>query len=283
MSEHTSFRAGGSADLAVFPETEEQLLSVLSHLNSQNICHIVIGNGSNTLFSDSGYRGVVVMTDRIQSVTQNGCTITASCGVSLTLLAKKASDASLTGGEFLFGIPGTVGGGIRMNAGAYGGEIADILTSCRYYDYKTDSVVTVSNSDCAFSYRNSLFQTKRSVVLSAVFTFNEGNKENIEAKMKELMAGRREKQPLEYPSAGSAFKRPVGGFAAKLIDECGLKGYTVGGASVSEKHAGFVINKGGATAADIQKLMDDVRKTVYEKTGILLDPEIEFVSATDKD
>jgi len=277
MSEYTSFRAGGNATLAVFPQNEDELLSALSFLSKEKIKHVLIGNGTNVLFADEGYGGVVLLTDKLKQMTVNGCEITASCGVSLSALAKRACDASFSGGEFLYGIPGTVGGGICMNAGAYGGEIADILTSCRYYDCQTDSLHTVSADECKLSYRHSLFQEKKAVVLSAVFSFKPGKKEEIEATMKELLNRRREKQPLEYPSAGSAFKRPKDGFAAKLIDDCSLKGYTVGGAAVSEKHAGFVINKGNATASDIRRLMEDVQAIVHEKTGIFLEPEVKFI------
>lgn len=278
LSKRTSFKIGGSARIAVFPETEEKLVAAVLATKSNGERCVLLGNGSNVLVSDRGFDGVCVITTDCNSFAIDGDVITASCGVTLARLAAAARDASLTGLEFAHGIPGTVGGGVFMNAGAYGGEIADVLFSSVCFDLSSGKTVEMGTEDHRFGYRTSVYSRNEDLILlSAKFQLKRGEKAEISAKMSELMAKRREKQPLEYPSAGSTFKRPVDNFAGKLIEESGLKGYTVGGAKVSEKHAGFVINAGGATANDVKKLISDVKERVFADSGVLLECEIKFI------
>lgn len=278
LSKRTSFKIGGAARVAVFPDTNEKLVAAVLAAKSNGERCVLLGNGSNVLVSDRGFDGVCVITTDCNSLSIDGDVITASCGVTLARLAAAARDASLTGLEFAHGIPGTVGGGVFMNAGAYGGEIADVLLSSVCFDLSSGKTVEMDAKDHRFGYRTSVYSRNEDLILlSAKFQLKHGEKAEISAKMSELMAKRREKQPLEYPSAGSTFKRPVDNFAGKLIEESGLKGYTVGGAKVSEKHAGFVINAGGATANDVKKLISDVKERVFADSGVLLECEIKFI------
>ncbi|MBO5409678.1 MAG: UDP-N-acetylmuramate dehydrogenase, partial [Clostridia bacterium] len=274
----TSFKIGGNADLMLFPDTQEKLIKTSEYSKSIGCPFYIIGKGSNLLFPDDGYRGVVINTcnlTAIELVDDN--TIRCECGVSMTRLAKFALENSLMGLEFAYGIPGTVGGGVYMNAGAYGGEIKDVIVSATHID-SDGQLVTLDKEKLCLTYRHSFYSDKDFIITSAEFRLEKGDAEEIKAKMDDLMFRRKDKQPLEYPSAGSTFKRPEGYFAAALLDEAGLKGYSVGGAQVSEKHAGFVINKGGATASDVINLMEHCKKTVFEKFGVELEPEVKIIS-----
>ena len=272
LKTRASFRTGGNADVLVLPESEDDLVFALEKFGSK----YVFGNLSNTLITDGGIRGNVIITTSVKGVAVNGENVTCLCGDSLSSFASSCRDNSLTGAEFCYGIPGTIGGGVFMNCGAYGGQLSDILTSVKLWS-EDKGVFTLENEEMDFSYRKSIVQTQPYIVLSATFGLKKGNKAEIGAKMDELMASRRAKQPLEYPSCGSTFKRPEGHFAGALIEQCGLKGYTVGGASVSEKHAGFVINSANATSDDILSLVEYIKKTVFDKTNVLLEEEIRIV------
>ena len=279
IAPYTSFRIGGCVDFMLFPQSTEALAGACCELKEKGIRFMVMGNGSNLLFPDHGYRGVVVVTTELKNITVNGNIITAECGASLTKLAGSALENSLTGFEFAYGIPGSVGGAVYMNAGAYVSEVSEVLKSCTCFDTNTCEILTLDNADCDFSYRNSIFEKSgnRYVILDAVFELSKGDKDVIRAQMNEFMSKRREKQPLEYPSAGSAFKRAPGYLTAKLIDDAGLKGFCIGGAQVSTKHAGFIINAGGATADDVTSLMKHIQKTVKEKFGVDIEGEIRIV------
>lgn len=279
MSRHTTFKTGGAADFAVYPDSIESLKGICVALDSLKVKYMVVGNGSNLLFPDEGFRGVAVITTTMKNAEVVGNTIKADCGASLIKLSVMARDNSLKGFEFAYGIPGSVGGAVYMNAGAYGSEISDILKSCRVYDRESGEILSFCNSECDFSYRNSIFEKgkNRYIILDAEFELEEGNTDEIGVLMEDYMSRRRDKQPLEYPSAGSAFKRTEGYFTAKLIDDAGLKGYTIGGAQVSEKHAGFIINKGNATANDVKSLMKHIKDTVKEKFGVDIEGEIRIV------
>lgn len=273
-----SFRTGGEVAIAVQPRNCEQIKSVLDFLKKNNKKHIVLGRGSNVVFPDGKYCGAVVLTHGLDGIKRGGNTVCAGAGVTLTALARFAEENSLTGLEFAHGIPGSVGGGIYMNAGAYGGELSNSLVLCECYDCESGNFLKLENSECDFYYRHSVFQNNKDlIVLSARFELDFGDKSKIRQRMNELKAARTEKQPLEYPSAGSTFKRPEGYFAGKLIEDCGLKGFRIGGAAVSEKHAGFVINTGGATASDVKETVEHIKNTVFEKFGVSLECEIEFI------
>lgn len=272
LAKYSSFRTGGKAGRIIFPESSEELVTALRENPDAPVC----GNLSNTLVLDGGIDGAVIITTKLNSVSVNGSTITAAAGATLTSVAVAARDASLTGCEFLYGIPGTVGGGVFMNAGAYGGEIADIIESAVVFT-PDGRVTTLSEDDLGFGYRTSKLQSTKCILLSAVFSLQSGNKDAVSSVMDDLMNRRMATQPLDKPSCGSTFKRPAGNFAGKLISDCGLKGMSVGGARVSEKHAGFIINGGGATSRDILDLVQLVKKTVFEKTGVLLEEEIRII------
>ena len=277
LSAHCSFKIGGPARVIAVPSDVTSLSKICCILKEHELAPFPLGNGSNILFPDEGLSDLfIISTEKLQKLflLPDGA-IYAEAGVSLAKRAGFAQQHGLTGLEFASGIPGTVGGGLRMNAGAYGGELKDVVESVVTYYLPDQALYELTNEQCDFAYRNSRFQKVGGfVLLSAVFRLQEGEKEAIAAKMRELNERRRDKQPLDLPSAGSAFKRPEGHYAAQLIDECGLKGLTVGGAQVSEKHAGFVVNAGGATSHDVYDLMRQVRNTVYEKTGVQLEPEI---------
>ena len=274
MARHTSFRIGGPAEVLARPSSEGELISVLRLCRAEEIPCRILGGGTNILAPDEGIPGVVVSVrglDRIRPVSDTE--LEAGCGVSLARLANYAQKRGLTGLEFAHGIPGTVGGGMYMNAGAYGGEMVQVAVSARFLR-PDGEIETFRGEDMGLSYRHSAFMEREGVILSARFRLTPGDPEAILARMKELSEKRRASQPLDLPSAGSAFKRPVGGYAAALIQNAGLKGFRVGGAAVSEKHSGFVVNLGGATAADVLELLDQVRARVLADSGIALEPEI---------
>jgi len=277
MARHTTFRIGGEADVFVEP-TREEVLEVISYCKEQEIPVTIIGNGSNLLVGDGGIRGVVLCVGRNMSHVQvSGDVIDAEAGALLAQVASAARDASLTGMEFAAGIPGSLGGAVVMNAGAYGGEMKDILVdvTCLLADGR---VVTYGAEELELSYRHSkVMEMEGCVVLSARIRLKEGQQDAIVATMRELAAKRQEKQPLNFPSAGSTFKRPEGYFAGKLIEDAGLRGFQVGDAQVSQKHCGFVINRGAATAADVRELIEEVTRRVREDAGVEMTPEVRFV------
>ena len=272
MSSHCTFRAGGTAKYYVIPDEYKKVRDVLRLCVEENIPYYVIGNGSNLLVQDDGFDGVIIEIDSaLAKIEINGNEIVAKAGAKLSKIAVKALNESLTGFEFAHGIPGNLGGAVTMNAGAYGGEMKDVLKWVKVLD-NNGEMKTLKAEELELGYRTSIIVKEKMIVLEACIELHEGNRDEIEMHMKELMAKRKEKQPLEYPSAGSTFKRPEGYFAGKLIQDAGLKGYRVGGAMVSEKHSGFVINYDNATATDIINLMKDVRKKVYEEFQVTLEP-----------
>lgn len=276
MSRHTTFKAGGEADRFLIPETEEEFAAAVRELRAGGEEFYIIGNGSNLLVSDAGFRGTIVSTERLDGLTELPEGFRAGAGVLLSRLAKAAARRGLTGLEFAGGIPGTVGGAVLMNAGAYGFEMKDVLVRASVLA-ADGTVCGISLPALALSYRSSILMENGGIVLAAEFALKEGSEDAIRARMAELSDKRREKQPLEYPSAGSTFKRPEGYFAGKLIEDAGLKGFSVGGASVSEKHAGFVINRDHASASEIYALCREVQRRVYEKSGVRLELEVRLV------
>lgn len=278
MREYTSFKAGGCAREMLIVESTDELLEVMKELSCQGGKYIMLGNGSNTLVRDSGYDGTVIkLGESFNSVEIQDTKIVAGAGALLSVVAKKALAEDLTGFEFASGIPGSVGGAIFMNAGAYGGEMKDIVESVTMVKRDGSGVVTVSGSEMDFAYRHSILENSGDIVVSVVFALEKGNHDEIADTMADLMKRRNEKQPVQYPSAGSFFKRPEGYFAGKLVQDAGLKGLTVGGAQVSQLHSGFVINVGGATATDIIDLMHIVQNTVYDRFGVNLEPEVRII------
>ena len=275
LAKHTSFRIGGPAEVMAFPKSKEELSDILKTSKLLDCKPVIIGAGTNILAPDDGIRGlVIVLKDCLDGMKQLDEThIQISAGVTMTRAALYAAGLGLSGLEFAHGIPGTVGGGVYMNAGAYGGEISQVCARVQVMDSEGNTHV-LSNAEMDFSYRHSRIEDEGGIVLSADFSLSQKNPEEIRATMQELMARRKNSQPLDLPSAGSAFKRPVGGYAAALIDQAGLKGFQVGGAAVSQKHAGFVVNVGGATANDVKQLLKEVSGKVYEQTGIRIEPEI---------
>jgi UDP-N-acetylmuramate dehydrogenase len=278
MSGHCSFMTGGLAALFIEPSGAEQIARVITAANEYGVKLFTLGNGTNVLFSDEGFNGIVmrVKTGLEQMRLVDETTIECQGGASVQALARFALEAGLSGLEFAYGIPGSVGGGVAMNAGAYGGELKDCCTLVHHIT-NNGKLGSFTAREAGFSYRHSAYRDNGYVITEAVFALQKGDKAEIKAKMEDFMRRRREKQPLELPSAGSTFKRPVGGYASELIDRCGLKGKRVGGAMVSEKHAGFIVNAGGATSADILALIAEIQKIVQEKTGILLEPEVKIV------
>ena len=276
MSKYTSFKAGGKARFLIKANQIQDIKDAIKITKEQNIPFLVIGNGSNILFKDGLYNGIIIKVE-LNKLEINKDKATVSAGVKNAVLAQKLLENELSGFEFAAGIPGTIGGAIRMNAGAYGGEIKDILEEVTYLDYSTLEEKTITNKECDFEYRDSVFCNNKNIILSATFNFNKDEKINIQEKMNLYAKSRKDNQPLEYPSAGSTFKRGEDFITAKLIDECGLKGYTIGGAQVSEKHAGFIINKDKATSKDIIELIDYVKKVVKEKKGKKIELEIEII------
>ncbi|MBQ2634640.1 MAG: UDP-N-acetylmuramate dehydrogenase [Oscillospiraceae bacterium] len=275
MAAHCSFRIGGPAALFAEPSDEAELLALLAALRERGVRPLLLGKGTNVLVADAGVPGVVVhIGEALGAVRVAGTRMEAGAGVALSVLAQRAREHSLTGLEFAHGIPGSLGGAVVMNAGAYDGEMKDVVVSVRYLDGEGTLRET---EDMGFAYRRSRFSDGQSVVLSAVLQLREGDGEAVAARMRELGERRRSKQPLDRPSAGSTFKRPARGYAAALIEGAGLKGLSVGGAQVSEKHAGFVINTGNASCADVLALMELVRARVLEKYGVELEPEVRIV------
>ena len=276
MRKHTTFRVGGTVSLFAEPKSIEAFVWAARELQRRDLPRLVMGNGSNLLFSDRPHTLAVLSTARLDTVRLSGDSLISGAGVLLSRLASAAAEACLTGLEFAHGIPGSLGGGIYMNAGAYGGELRDVIEAVTYLD-AGGALRTVPGAECDFGYRHSRFQGADDTILSAVLRLRPGDPKEIREKMDDLSRRRREKQPLNFPSAGSTFKRPQGDFAARLIEAAGLKGLTVGGAQVSEKHAGFLINLGNATAEDILSLMDQVRERVYLTSGVTLEPEIRII------
>ena len=277
MSSHTTFRIGGPAEVFLMPESYEQIRSALALCREEGLPYFVLGNGSNLLVSDSGYRGVIIQMDRnMGDIELKGTEIRACAGALLSSVAAAARKASLTGFEFAGGIPGTLGGAVVMNAGAYGGEMKDVRREVTVMTKEGD-IRVIPSDRLELGYRTSIIKKAGYLVLEAVISLEKGDTQAIQEKTKELASKRTEKQPLDYPSAGSTFKRPEGYFAGKLIMDSGLRGFRVGGAQVSEKHCGFVINTGGATAKDVKELMDHVIRTVKEKYNITLEPEVKFL------
>ncbi len=277
MKKHTTFKIGGCADIFCEPKNADELKKLIDFFKSNSIPHTVIGNGSNLLVSDKGVRGAVIKTgSRMAEININGDTITAGAGALLSRLARIATEEGLSGMECISGIPGSVGGALYMNAGAYGAEISDITESVTYLMPNGELVCSPRN-DLKLEYRNTSFMENSGIIVSCVLRLKRGNKERIAADMAEITKRRIDKQPIELPSAGSFFKRPEGHFAGKLIEDCGLKGYSVGGAKISEKHAGFVVNFNNASAADVIGVMNGVRDKVYSETGVTLEPEVRFL------
>ena len=277
MSRHTTFRIGGNADYFVKPGNADEVPAVIVVCREYNIPYFILGNGSNLLVSDDGYRGMIInIMDNMDSVTVDGRIITAQAGAMLVRVSVMARDNALTGLEFASGIPGTIGGAVYMNAGAYGGEMKNVVKTVRAID-EYGRIYELDSEKMDFSYRHSIVEERKLIVLEVTLELEHGSREAIDDRMKELAEARRSKQPLEYPSAGSTFKRPEGYFAGKLIMDAGLRGYSVGGAQVAEKHCGFVINKGGATASDVVELIRDVQHDVDDKFGVTLEPEVKML------
>ncbi|MBQ2726122.1 MAG: UDP-N-acetylmuramate dehydrogenase [Clostridia bacterium] len=274
MYRHTTFKIGGPAALFLTPDSTDSMTALCTMLKETGAKHFFLGNGSNVLFDDGGFDGAVISLAGLNSVSADGNMIRAEAGASVASVCKAAREASLTGLEFAFGIPGTVGGAVYMNAGAYGGETAFVLTESTYLDLDTLTVCTIPLTEHSFGYRESVYKHTKRLILSAEFTLTEGKREEIAALMADYMNRRVTKQPLEYPSAGSVFKRYPGRYTGQMIDESGLKGYTIGGAQVSEKHAGFIINKGGATAKDVLDLIAYIKKVILENYGCELECEV---------
>lgn len=278
MSRHTTFRIGGPAKVFVSPDNIEKIIKTIELLKKEEQEYFILGNGSNLLVADEGYKGIVVSTENLKELNiekEDGdmTYIYAQAGVMLSRAAVLASESSLTGFEFAGGIPGSIGGAVSMNAGAYGGEIKDVIVGADVL-MEDGSVVKMTNKELELSYRNSIIQKKNLVVLSAEFALKKGKKEEILAKMKDFSTRRRDKQPLEYASAGSTFKRPEGYFAGKLVDDAGLRGYRVGNVMVSEKHCGFVVNVGGGTCEEAKAVITHVREEVEKKFGVILEMEV---------
>lgn len=279
MSKHTSFKIGGNADILVKIEDVEGIKSILEFSDKEHIPIYIIGNGSNLLVKDNGIRGIALMicmdTYKIDKQEKKAI-VTVEAGTKLAGLAQELLKQGITGFEFASGIPGTIGGAIRMNAGAHGKEMKDIVVTTTYID-EHGNVNTVSNKEQEFSYRSSVFSKNKWIIINTVLEFEYGNKKEIQEKMQEYARYRKEKQPIKYPSAGSTFKRGEDFITAKLIDECGLKGYSIGGAKISELHAGFIINTGDATASDVLELVKYTKEKVYEKFNKTIELEIEVI------
>ena len=274
MSGHCSFRIGGPAAVMALPGSAGELQQLCQLLRQKGVRPLLIGNGTNILPPDGPLdRFVVVTCPAVGAVTVSGAALTADCGATLASAAAAAAQAGLTGLEFAHGIPGSVGGGIVMNAGAYGGELKDVVVRTDYLDEDL-ALRSVTGQEHDFSYRHSVFAHRQTVILRTVFALEPGDREAIQARMRDLACRRRASQPLDMPSAGSTFKRPQEGYASALIDQAGLKGFSIGGAQVSEKHAGFVVNAGGATCADVLRLIEHIQTTVLARTGIALEPEV---------
>lgn len=278
MSKYTTFRIGGNASVMLTPTTDEQLASIIKKCKEDNTKPFIIGNGSNMLISDKGLDTVVINMCRPDPKIElvNGDTVVCDAGATMSKVCNFALENGLTGLEFAFGIPGSAGGAAYMNAGAYGGEMKDVLVECRHID-SDGNFGSLKGEELGLAYRTSAYEHNGYIITTLVMKLSKGNKDEIRAKMQELLQRRKDKQPLEYPSAGSTFKRPEGYFAGALIEECGLKGYSVGGAQVSEKHAGFVINKGDASAKDVLDLIKYIQDKVLSEKGVMLEPEVRLI------
>ncbi|MBQ3371078.1 MAG: UDP-N-acetylmuramate dehydrogenase [Mogibacterium sp.] len=284
MSRHTSFRIGGPASAFVTVNDEEELAAVLAAVTEIGAPHMIIGNGSNLLVSDDGYPGIMIkLGGDFESIIRDPddpCRVSVGAAMLMSRTSAFLTENGLSGFEFASGIPGSIGGAVFMNAGAYGGEIKDVVRSVRVMDPDGTNLRSVSNEEMQFAYRHSMAEDEGILILSAEMELTQDDPEAIAARVAELQFKRNSKQPVNYPSAGSTFKRPVGGYAAALIEQSGLKGYTVGGAQVSEKHSGFVINIGGASCEDVLAVMRHVRETVYSDSGILLEPEVRLINCS---
>ena len=278
MKRHTTFKVGGNAACVAMPDSVKKRSALIKFLNENKIRYYFLGNGSNVIFSDEGFGGVIIKTSKLNfvNIDKKNNTAQAGAGVMMTSFSRMMRENGLGGMEFAYGIPGNIGGGCYMNAGAYGGQISDCVLSVDYID-RQGNVGTVFRRDCDYSYRHSVFMENKWLITSATFQLRPKDKVSMLEYMEDIMQRRVEKQPLDMPSAGSSFKRPRGYYAAALIDECGLKGFSVGGARVSTKHAGFIVNTGNASCADIVALADAVRKTVMEKKGVQLEKEMIIV------
>ncbi len=277
MKKHVTFRVGGAADYFVSPESAEEVQKIILLCKEKGMPYYILGNGSNLLVSDSGYRGVIIQIYKSMSdISVEGELVKAQAGALLSAIAAQAAAASLTGFEFASGIPGTIGGAAVMNAGAYGGEMKDVIEQVTVLT-KDGEILVIPGEKMEMGYRTSIVAKNQYIVLEAVIRLAHGEQEQIRAKMEELKEKRTTKQPLEYPSAGSTFKRPEGYFAGKLIEDAGLRGFQVGGAQVSEKHCGFVINKDQATAAEVRELIRQVSERVRENSGVTLEPEVKML------
>ncbi len=278
MSRHTTFRIGGSAALYLIPQNVPALRDLCTMIRETDVRYYILGNGSNVLFGDGGFRGAVISTAGLSGIAVDGNILSANAGATLTTLCKTARENSLTGLEFAYGIPGSVGGAVFMNAGAYGGEISQVLTESTYLDLSDMTVHSIPLSEHCYGYRDSIYRHTERVILSAKFELSGGDRDEISAKMADFMNRRVSKQPLEFPSAGSVFKRYPGRFTGQMIEEAGLKGYTIGGAQISEKHAGFIINRGGATADDVMRLIEFIKDRILEIYGCELECEMIYVN-----
>ncbi len=287
LSAHTTFRIGGPAAYYLIPEDRDEVRDAIAFAEEKKLPFYVLGRGSNMLFDDEGFRGVIIEIGRgmeqvsMEDIPDGTVRVTAQAGIAMSSFAMQLAEAELTGFEFAGGIPGTLGGGITMNAGAYGGEIRDCIRDATVMT-ESGEILVLAKEQLELGYRASVIQKKKYIVLEGSFVFVRGKKEEIMAKMKDLNQRRRDKQPLEFPSAGSTFKRPEGYFAGKLIQDAGLRGYRVGDAQVSEKHSGFVINRGNATAAEVRQLIHDVQERVQEKFQVRLEPEVRIVTIQNK-
>ena len=277
MKNHTSFKVGGPADIFIEPDDSTELVKAIKDLREQGLSYYIIGNGSNLLVSDKGLRGAVIkIGEKFGSVSIDNDIITAESGVLLSTLSKMAAREGLTGMEFASGIPGSLGGAVTMNAGAYGGEMKDIVEWVELLDQDLN-LKRLKNDEMKFMYRKSIIEPGKHIVLRCCIRLKKGNKDEIDSKMAELAEKRKSKQPLHLPSAGSTFKRPEGYFAGKLIEDAGLRGFTIGGAQVSTLHCGFVVNNGDAAAKDVYDLIRHVQKTVFEKFNVMLEPEVKIL------
>lgn len=276
MKKHTTFKIGGNADVFVSVKNEDELIFSIEAAKCQAVPFYVIGKGSDLLVSDEGVEGAVICLEKMRGIDINGSTVTVSAGQSLQSMCIEIQKSGLSGFEFAYGIPGTVGGAVYMNAGAYGGEIKDCIISARYLD-KSGEIKEITAEDMRLSYRKSIFQENGGIILSAVFEFEKDDKDRIQEKMNDYLSRRKEKQPLEFPSAGSVFKRPDGNFAGTLIEKSGLKGAKIGGAKVSKKHAGFIVNTGGATGSDVKELIKKIQEKVLLDSGVELKTEVIFI------
>ena len=278
MSNYTTMQVGGIASVVAFVRSAEEMITAIREAKNNCVRYVVVGNGSNIVFSDDGFDGLVIVTSEMKTFSIERNVIKADCGASLSKISAAAQRSGLTGLEFAYGIPGTVGGGVVMNAGAFGGNLSDVVISSICYDTKNETIRKIDGAEHQFRYRDSIYQRNPNlIVLAVMMRLSQGRMEDIVSKMNENIKTRKEKQPLEFPSAGSVFKRPIGYYAGELIENCGLKGYRIGGAEVSEKHAGFIINRGNATSDDVINLVRHVRSTVLDQYAVDLECEIRFI------